>query len=280
MSVIQLVAEDLPELGIDLAFLGQSDFHFQPGELEVFATTLTLTTLSVVRAFFQIRFSLGNLKNVPQVLDDKQTPLQENYILGPCLAVCGLLDRKKTAWTELLKTKGLVEIEDSDGEVHIEIKKAGCCSASGGTGIDVNTLARYNHYTSAVNLVSMEERFIAAGITPWSWVGVRSLLLYNCNITDGHVEQLLKILLGPTAIELVNLADNKPGITDALAKQWGDMLRKNATLRNLAWVPAPGTFAFGSFCRAAISWRRVGGCSLRLNSRPLLSFVLWYPGGS
>jgi hypothetical protein len=150
VSIIQLCLEDLPELGLDLWFLGQTNFHFAPGELEIFITTLVLTLMSVTRAIFEIRFSCTNLHRIPQVLDDNKTPLQENRWLN----WLWFISRQKTPWQRLEKKQ----------------KKE-----------DVNKLVEYCHYTSVVILEDKNLNSLRFD----KWIGLRSLSLDECKMEIG-----------------------------------------------------------------------------------------------
>ena len=219
MSIIQLIFEDLPELAIDLLFLVQKEFKFEAGELEIFVTTLILTTMSVVRAVFQIRFSCRNLENVPQVLDNNpnnRTPLQKSA-LGRCLAVFGF-DRKKTGWTILKELKAKLD------------KKVDTCWGCA-PSVNVNTLARYKHYTSVVVLEGSD---LVLGkpdtqLEPWNWIGIRTLVLTKCRLTKDACKELFEVLKGPTSIELVDLSENN--LDDETGVAFGETLETNTSLQ-------------------------------------------------
>ena len=79
MSCVQLIGEDLPEIGVDVWYLVERKWQFSPGELEMLVTTLLLTLISVVRAIYEIRFASRHMKRLPKALNDEFTGLQRTF---------------------------------------------------------------------------------------------------------------------------------------------------------------------------------------------------------
>ena len=189
-----MLFEDLPELGLDLWFLGQTNFHFKPGELEIFITTLVLTLISVTRAMFEIRFSCSNLHRIPQVLDDRKTPLQGNRWLN----WLWFISKRKTPWQRLEKKQ----------------KKE-----------DVNKLVEYCHYTSVVDLAGKDLNSLRFD----KWIGLRSLSLHRCKMSNDALDALFESLAGSSSLELLRIT----GLFKLNVSKLGQSLGLNMSLRDL-----------------------------------------------
>ena len=186
-------------------------------------------------------FAWTNLAAVPRALTNELSPFQTLPVLGWFAGRASTVEKLLARMGEKLECE-----RDEDGDMVdatvVALPAPGCSCKNPCLGKpsllsaeDINVLPECQYYTPIVDLRRIKFPEFLAGerwLEPWAWVGVRSLKLGKCGLTDEHGVQIGKALgSGETALAELRLNGNQLGDKAGLAL--AQALAGNTTLTML-----------------------------------------------